>query len=1551
MDELQSFIGNYLYLADVRNVSYDNPVVLELQPDNRTFLLVVSFTEPSFSQLPYNVLWICTNENDLWDKKLYRRVDHNKSEEVNHVGKRYTWEEVTNIGDLYSEDQYYQSVDETPASEIGASWANVGAASKEVGGMVLVNADPAEGDPIAITESDLRNTDKRNPTAHEHPDFPRTMTSLDGVYSADTRKADHVNDEKLFLSWDASQQPEAGNVFFLTGQNPLRLNEWYGEWRQPTQSDVWVDNAHITSVDVRIASGEVIVEDNSTITLGANSLYDDGTLIIDDTSTLWAIAPNSSDVTIHPTTGVLTIPDTNEDVVVEITATCSDIYWPSETAVGTISITIKDLYTARTITSLEITGADSMQEQTTEAYSVVVTYDDLTTATINPVTFTGNNPINAILTGGDLVANDISTDGTVLLSASYTENGITLNATKSVNIIADIVPVSVEILGSSVMNELTANTLQARVTYSDLTTSIVLVADSTWTFQEVYSNVDIDPGVDSITFTGNADITGNEMFTLNLSVNVDGYALTDQKEITVIDTTIPKVLQSLAILGSPTINEQTTGNFYTFEVTYTDATTAIVEADLGSWVTDNVVATNASTKTLGGNGGIITAELSGLTDILADEFVNVAASYTEGGVTINATLAITIVADPAIPLSLEILGVDSLKETLGSTYTFEVTFDDGSRQTVAVVDTASVAEAEADITTSGALTTVQVAADTAVTIVAQHLIDGVTLDATKTVTILDVPVFASSLVINGVTTVDENTAGTYTFTATYSDGTTADVTPLTFSSDVAAMSIVSSTSGTTMSQEVLVDTVAILSASYFEDGVTVNATLNVTVIDVVIPTNILINGASDLFENTSESYTYTLEFSDGSSRLITPDAQGTDIGTLVGGLFTAPVDVVGNQIANLTASFTEDGILVNGTLPVTVKDNVPVSISILGANSLLENTSENYTFNVSYTDGTVVSGVTPTTTNAEIGTFATNGLFTVGEVAVNTPVELSASFTENGTTVNGVKTVSVNDVVPITATGLAINGDSSLLENATATYTFTASYSDGSTADVTPLTSGSTTGTFTVGGLLTVGEVATDTVTSLTASYEFGGATVNGSKNVTIFDVPTLTGLDLSGPIVMGENGSTIDLVATATFSDGSTALVTAPSTYAIITGGAFATISSNVLTSGSVTGDENVLVRATYVYEGVTKTADHTVSITDTPLPVATGLVITGGTTVVESSAPVNLTATVSYDTAPDANVTVPSTWSITIGGGSGTISSSGSFTPGSVASDTDVTIQASYLENGVTVTDTHVITVTALPVPVSVAISGSTSIAENAGTIALSAVVSYSDLSTINETTDTGTVWSIQSGLGSITQGGIYTPPVDVASDSTVVVKVVHTKLGATVQDTHNITVTDVPVTAGYTPRWGSAGPGKSVPVPRLLSDYNEAFMEALTNPLTGISGESFTANGNVDTSKNGSGNSADHTHLYIAYPVALGWAKVIENGVNGQYDGATELYDEPFTEHTDFGGAVYVGDTLLFGGIHVVIGGEGYIIYRKDAGDSNPTVFNTVVEYGSASRISST
>jgi hypothetical protein len=102
------------------------------------------------------------------------------------------------------------------------------------------------------------------------------------------------------------------------------------------------------------------------------------------------------------------------------------------------------------------------------------------------------------------------------------------------------------------------------------------------------------------------------------------------------------------------------------------------------------------------------------------------------------------------------------------------------------------------------------------------------------------------------------------------------------------------------------------------------------------------------------------------------------------------------------------------------------------------------------------------------------------------------------------KTVTITNV-PATLTSLSISGASSVNESSTASYTATATFSDGTTQSVTASASWSENSpyaTINSNGVLSTSSVWSDWTVTITASYSQGGVTRTAQKVVTIINVP-----------------------------------------------------------------------------------------------------------------------------------------------------------------------------------------------------------------------------------------------------------------------------------------------------------------------------------------------------------------------------------------------------------------------------------------------------------------
>jgi len=183
-----------------------------------------------------------------------------------------------------------------------------------------------------------------------------------------------------------------------------------------------------------------------------------------------------------------------------------------------------------------------------------------------------------------------------------------------------------------------------------------------------------------------------------------------------------------------------------------------------------------------------------------------------------------------------------------------------------------------------------------------------------------------------------------------------------------------------------------------------------------------------------------------------------------------------------------------------------------------------------------------------------------------------------------------------TLTGLAVSsGPNQVNEGATALYTATASYDDGSTAPVTSLVTWSVQpnnlGTIAGGTFTASSNIASDTNGTISASYTESGVTKPASKGITVKNVRELVGLTISGPNEVNE-GATASYTATASYDDGSTADVTSQATWTATTGA----IASGAYTAPSeISSHTSATISATYTEPQVSESDDAIVVIGNT--------------------------------------------------------------------------------------------------------------------------------------------------------------------------------------------------------------------------------------------------------------------------------------------------------------------------------------------------------------------
>jgi len=373
---------------------------------------------------------------------------------------------------------------------------------------------------------------------------------------------------------------------------------------------------------------------------------------------------------------------------------------------------------------------------------------------------------------------------------------------------------------------------------------------------------------------------------------------------------------------------------------------------------------------------------------------------------------------PTVLSSISITsGPNSVFET-DTNIVYECTafYDNNTSQVVTPVWTTSDPTV-ATISSTGIVTLQSITANSEFTVIATYTANGVTKTATRIVTVTNVNLL-TSIAISGPTIINEGDTGNFTATATYDNDTSTIVTPVwSLTNIIADATVTVNASGVVTVTSTPAAFYATLNASYTQGGITKTATYQIEIIDTPVTlTSITINGADSVYEESNTAYSITAYYSNGTNvtksiGIIWSMTVGTyaSINTSTGILTGLSVD--GNQIDQINASYTEEGITRTATKDVTIKNNVPTSVTISGADSLDENTSKTYTATLNYANGSTQDVSNTIVWTSTGGSFDGN-TYTAPDVTADTTYTMTATYT--GTvTLEGTKIVTVYNITTI----------------------------------------------------------------------------------------------------------------------------------------------------------------------------------------------------------------------------------------------------------------------------------------------------------------------------------------------------------------------------------------------------------------------------------------------------------------------------------------------------------------------------------------------------------
>lgn len=448
---------------------------------------------------------------------------------------------------------------------------------------------------------------------------------------------------------------------------------------------------------------------------------------------------------------------------------------------------------------------------------------------------------------------------------------------------------------------------------------------------------------------------------------------------------------------------------------------------------------------------------------------------------------------------------------------------------------------------------------------------------TEKVTLKDISVLHSQAYVYEGKTVN------LTVKAKYSDDTEKDVTSSAFytSNDSTILTVDESGVITGVAKGT-----CSIKITYTEEGVTKEKSVNFEVLAEGDPTPVKTLKSIALSRDNlilavggNASLNVTAYYDDGSSIDVTSKAQYTsekiDISSVDGnGVITG----ISGGTTTILVSYEEDGVKLSGTCAVTVKSLSSIAFDKTAKTIAVGSHSE-IILTATYSDGSTKAIANDAIFESDNNSIVSisDGMF---EAKVAGTAKIKASYTDSGVTKTAEIAITVTMDKVVSSLALSVDGT-----KVTYTLKATASYSDGSTVDVTDKT------IYTIVTGSDIAALSSNVLTALkngtvtiSATYKDGSESVSCQKEVNVqTDNVVLSDIALNLSETSIEVGKTASVTVTANYSDGTTKDVTAEAKVEI--SGTAATLSGTTVTGASA-GKATV----TATYEGKTASASITV-------------------------------------------------------------------------------------------------------------------------------------------------------------------------------------------------------------------------------------------------------------------------------------------------------------------------------------------------------------------------
>ena len=772
---------------------------------------------------------------------------------------------------------------------------------------------------------------------------------------------------------------------------------------------------------------------------------------------------------------------------------------------GTTTLTVTDA----TLSSIAVTPTTpSIAMGTTQQFTAMATYTDSTTQDVTTqTTWSSSDPATATVSnasGSEGLATSVAKGATtVTASLSGIDGTTTLTVSDATVSSIAVTPTTPSIAMGTTLPFI------AMATYSDNTTQDV-TTQVTWSSSNAatatISNATANKGLATAVAKGSV--------TIKASLNsVDGTTT-----LTVTDATI----SSIAVTPkTPSIAKETTQQF-TAMATYTDSTTQDVTTQV-AWSSSDPATATISNAT--GSEGLATAVVKGTTTITASLS------------SIDATTMLTVTSATLSSIALTPPNPSAPKGTTQQ-FTAMGTFSDNSTQDITSLaiwtsSTPSVATVSNASGSKGLATALSAGSTT---------VEAAFMGKKGTTPLAVTPAFLVSIAVTPpLPSTAKGTTQQFTATGTYSDNSNQDITTsVTWASSVAAVASISNALGTEGLASGAKQGTTTISAAL--SGITGDATLTVTAATLL---SIAVTPESpSIAKGTTQQFTATGTYSDNSNQDITAQVTWassiTSIATVSNATGSKGLAIGANE-GDTTISATLNAQKGFTTLTVTAATLVSIAVTPPSAVAA-KGTTLQFTATGTYSDNStqdltkVVVWKSSDSTTAQVS----NASGSKGEVTAVVQGSVTITATSEGKIGLATVTVTPASLVSITVTPTNPSIAKGTMQQFTATGIFSDNTNQNITNQVTWASSNTAVATIS-NAAGSAGRATSDGIGTTTISAKLSGKTGSTELSVT---AATLVSIAIAPVNPSIAKGTEQQFVATGTYSDNSTQVITTQATW-----------------------------------------------------------------------------------------------------------------------------------------------------------------------------------------------------------------------------------------------------------------------------------------------------------------------------------------------------------------------------------------------------------------------